>query len=99
MITDKKNSKARQKIRIDYPKAGEKINSAHYAVRVSAAPCDNVEVSVDGGEWIPCANSSGYWWRQLSGLPEGKHIITARADISEEICFSIRKTEVAGAPR
>jgi hypothetical protein len=80
--------------KIDYPKVNEAISAGHYAVRVSAAQDEQVEISLDGGTWAPCFNSSGYWWFHLNGLAAGTHKLAARVKVSGETFFAMRKFEV-----
>lgn len=99
MANSAKSGKVQQKqISIDYPKSGEEIFPEHYAVRISARPCEKVEVSVDGGLWQGCFNNSGYWWIHLTDLQDGAHSITARGTFGGQVRFSIRKFTVNGKP-
>ncbi|MDD2803976.1 MAG: hypothetical protein PHV33_00345 [Elusimicrobiales bacterium] len=95
MAKTEKKPKAVKKIGIDYPKTNEVISGEHYAVRISTAPCDKVELSIDGGAWANCANSSGFWWFHLSGLAVGTHRLAARVKIDGETSFAMRKFEVS----
>ncbi|MGD9643298.1 MAG: hypothetical protein AB7V08_11230 [Elusimicrobiales bacterium] len=94
MAKTEKATKTRKKIGIDYPKANEVVSREHYAVRITAAPCDKVEISIDGGTWALCSNSSGFWWFHLGGLAGGTHRLAARVAISGETSFALRKFEV-----
>lgn len=94
MAKTEKKTKAQKQITIDYPKSNELVSPDHYAVRISTAPCEQVEISIDGGTWWPCTNSSGFWWFHLNGLPVGTHSIAARVKISGETSFALRKFEV-----
>jgi hypothetical protein len=94
MTKIEKTIKTKKRIGIDYPKTNEVVSGEHYAVRMSAAPCDKVEISIDGGEWAPCSNSSGFWWFHLGGLAAGTHRLAARVKISGETSFALRKFEV-----
>ncbi len=58
--------KSKYEINIDYPKDKEIISHReHYAIRVGTPSLGNVEVSIDGGKFIPCRYSIGYWWYDL----------------------------------
>lgn len=81
-------------VKIDYPKTNEAVSFDHYAVRISAAQDEQVEISLDGGAWAPCFNSSGYWWFHLNGLAAGTHKLAARVKVSGETSFAMRKFEV-----
>jgi len=95
MAKIEKKTKAVKKIGIDYPKTNEIVSSEHYAVRISTAPCDKVEISIDGGAWETCSNSSGFWWFHLGGLAAGTHRLAARVKIAGETSFAMRKFEVS----
>lgn len=92
----KKNVKRSLKrtIAIDYPGNKKAVSGAHYAVRISAAPCDKVEVSIDSGPWATCDNSAGYWWFHLRGLAAGEHRLAARVNLAGKRYFALRKFEV-----
>ena len=94
MAKTEKKMKAQKRISIDYPKTNEVISGEHYSVRISTAPCDKVELSIDGGAWAPCSNSAGFWWFHLGGLAVGTHKLAARVKISGETSFALRKFEV-----
>jgi len=53
MLKRGKKANSQERINIDYPKSAEAVFSPHYAVRITAAPCETVEVSVDGGPYAP----------------------------------------------
>ncbi|MDE2039250.1 MAG: hypothetical protein KGO96_06655 [Elusimicrobia bacterium] len=64
---------------IDYPKAGESVAAPGYTLRLAAAEAATaVEVSIDGGSWLPCRLSVGYWWYDWSGYAAGPHLLEAR---------------------
>jgi hypothetical protein len=50
------------KVSVDFPKEGEQVLVGIYAIRISARPQSEVEVSVNDGEWEACRNSVGHWW-------------------------------------
>ncbi|MDR1684777.1 MAG: hypothetical protein LBR90_04925 [Elusimicrobiota bacterium] len=49
---------------IDYPAAGEVVGAGHYTLRLGNSSQDAqwVKVSLNGGPWLPCRHSNGYWW-------------------------------------
>lgn len=94
MAKIEKKIRTQKQITIDYPKSNERVSPDHYAVRITAAPCEQVEISIDGGTWSPCSNSSGFWWFHLNELPVGTHSIAARVEISGKTSFALRKFEV-----
>lgn len=64
---------------IEYPKAGEVLKRGHYTFQVCAAPqAVHVDLSVDGGPWLPCRESMGLWWHDWDGGQAGAHWATAR---------------------
>jgi hypothetical protein len=94
MAKTTKAIKTVRKIGIDYPKTNEIVSGEHYAVRISAIPCTKVELSIDGGGWAPCSNSSGFWWYHMGGLAAGTHKLAARVKLPGEMAFALRKFEV-----
>lgn len=79
IIVEKTRAAARPTLSLDYPRQGERIESPFYTIRLSAprdARC--VEVSIDGGEWLPCREALGYYWYDWSGYYEGDHEIEGR---------------------
>jgi len=94
MAKAEKKTKAVKHIAIDYPKSNEVVSFNHYAVRISAVQDEQVEISLDGGTWAPCFNSSGHWWFHMDGLAAGTHQLAARVKVSGETSFAMRKFEV-----
>lgn len=70
-------------VSVDYPQEGEKIMPGHYAVRVSAVPGAQVEISVDGGPDQPCRPSVGYYWFDWSPTQPGRVTFSARYRIGK----------------
>lgn len=70
------------KIAIDYPVMGERLDSGHYAVRISASGGDQVQISVDRGEWMWCRSAGGYYWFDWHSIPSGRHEIVARMKLA-----------------
>lgn len=72
------------RLAIDFPRQGERVRSAHYAVRVSARPAlGPVEISIDHGRWLPCHSGAGFWWFDWTGYANGTHRIIARLKTTE----------------
>ena len=66
-------------VTIDHPVNGEHITyTGHYAVRVGTPNEGVVRLSVDGGEFLPCRFSGGYWWYDWCDIPAGRHTLVAR---------------------
>lgn len=66
-------------ILLDYPRNGETVAPGHYAIRISAKPEHAVEVSIDGGEWLSCRESVGFYWYDWTPAGTGEVKIVARA--------------------
>ena len=66
-------------VTVDFPHEGEKVKQGHYAVRVSADGAEEVQVSVDRGDWRPCRFSNGYYWCDFWPQPHEIHELRARA--------------------
>lgn len=66
-------------VSLDYPLPGETVAPGHYAIRVSAKPERKVEVSIDGGEWLPCREAVGFYWYDWAPAGAGEVTIVARA--------------------
>ena len=65
--------------RIDFPREGEIIRSGTYTIRLGAPQEDwLVEISINGGVWLPCRAAAGYWWYDWSGIEPGAHEIEGR---------------------
>jgi hypothetical protein len=73
----KKRAPARS-VFVDYPREDEVVLSAGYTIRIEAEDAASVELSLNGGEWLPCRESVGYWWFDWQPVP-GSHELTARA--------------------
>ena len=70
---------ADNKLNIDYPQAGEKIQRGHYAIRISGSDGE-CHVSIDGGGWQSCRSDAGYSWYDWDAQP-GSHHISARTRV------------------
>jgi hypothetical protein len=64
---------------IDYPGEGELVREGIYAVRISAEPEMEVEISINNGEWRPCRESIGYWWFDWRPAEAGPCLLIARS--------------------
>jgi hypothetical protein len=63
---------------IDHPSQNETVSGLHYAIRIGASENGNVEISFNGGEWIPCRPAAGYWWFDWGYFTPGEYTIVAR---------------------
>lgn len=91
---------------VDFPQEKEVISSAEYTLRLGASPdAQNVEVSIDGGDWRACRQAVGYWWFDWSGYSKVAHKLSARVMTQDgrtiygdPRAFSVRLPKPAGAP-
>ena len=65
-------------ITIDFPKTGERIHPQHYAICIRAHEGDNVQLSINQGDWKPCHFARGFYWFDWHNIPNGKHEIVAK---------------------
>jgi hypothetical protein len=68
-------------ILIDYPKEEELVLAGHYAVRITASPEAQVELSINNGEWSGCRTSLGHYWFDWSPTDLGETVLKARLRI------------------
>lgn len=93
----KRNNAAKEKIktqaaqsgpavRVEYPQEGEVLASPCYTFRIGTSPqANNVEVSIDQGDWKPCRESLGLWWHDWADYSKGEHVLSARSLIGESV--------------
>ncbi|MDR1941031.1 MAG: hypothetical protein LBQ47_01740 [Endomicrobium sp.] len=75
----KTNAKLNSYLVIDYPVENDVVRSSgYYAIRIGASHDGYVELSFNGGEWIPCRYSDGYWWFDWVYFAAGDYTISAR---------------------
>lgn len=77
---------------IDYPQNNEVIKHPDYAIRIGASENVNVELSLNGGEWLSCRFADGFWWYDWSINKKGMHNIKAR--ICDKKGVLLRETEI-----
>jgi len=68
---------------IDHPSNGETVSGLHYAMRIGASGDGFVEISFNGGEWLPCRHSAGFWWFDWGYFTPGAYTIVARLRTQE----------------
>ena len=93
-ITQKSTESVPAEIMVEYPKEGERINSTHYAFKISARiPVVKVEVSLDGGRWKACRQAAGHWWFDWTGYSPKNYVLHVRARSKEgaEHLSSVRR--------
>ena len=77
---------------IDFPSTNEATAPGHYAFRISASPCNRVEISVDDQPWMECRNASGHWWLDWYDNTPGTHQVVARTHLENgEMLVSRRR--------
>ena len=86
-MTDKASAvQSRPAVRVEYPGEGEAIARKSYTFHIAASPGTvGVEISIDGGGWIPCREALGLWWCDWSAFEKGDHELAARARRSDGI--------------
>ncbi|MBI5203271.1 MAG: hypothetical protein HY925_16895 [Elusimicrobia bacterium] len=73
-----KDVKSQPAVRVDFPAEGEVAAPGGYTLRISAAPeTEDVEVSLDGGDWVCCREALGYWWFDWTDYKPGEHTLVA----------------------
>jgi|SRR5581483_6806731 len=68
---------------IDYPKEEELVLSGDYAVRLSGTSEAQVELSVNGGEWLGCRRSVGFYWFDWTPTETGEAVLKARLRVGD----------------
>jgi len=64
---------------IDYPVEHDMLQAnSHYVIRMGASQDGYVEVSFNGGEWVPARFSDGYWWFDWVYFSPGDYTLSAR---------------------
>ncbi len=63
---------------IDYPVSGEIVSGLHYAIRIGASCEGSVQIQFNGGEWLSCRPTAGYWWYDWGYFTPGDYKIAAR---------------------
>lgn len=66
-------------VSVDYPQEGERVLPGHYAVRITAAGAEAVEVRLDGTDWLACRESLGHFWYDWAPQKPGPVTLAARA--------------------
>ncbi|MDE2314522.1 MAG: hypothetical protein KGL04_10175 [Elusimicrobia bacterium] len=74
--------KTPDEVRVDYPQNAEIVLSPYYTYRISVTTPEaaKVALSINGGDWLACRESLGFWWFDWQGYKPGAHVATARAD-------------------
>ncbi len=74
-----KTAPARKPLEIDFPLAGEIVTAPYYTFRIAAYGSARIDISIDGGDWLPCRFWIGYWWHDWSDYESGAHSVSARS--------------------
>lgn len=73
-------------VRVEYPQEGEVLARPCYTFRIGTIPeANNVEVSIEHGDWKPCRESLGLWWYDWADYTKGEHTLVARSRISDGV--------------
>jgi hypothetical protein len=73
----RKKAAAKTAIVVDFPVEGQLVLSQDYTFRLTSAEEGAVELSLDGGPWLACRESVGFWWFDWKPTP-GDHEAVAR---------------------
>jgi hypothetical protein len=63
-------------VTIDYPQDGETVRPGHYSIRLTVSAPAEVQLRVNGGEWLSCREAVGHYWLDWSAAPA---VLEARA--------------------
>jgi hypothetical protein len=64
---------------IDYPVENDVLQAnGHYAIKIGASHDGYIELSFNGGEWVPARFSDGYWWFDWMYFGAGEYTLAAR---------------------
>lgn len=66
-------------VAIDYPQEGALVRPGHYAVRVDALGAEEVQIRLDGTDWLDCREAVGFFWYDWSPQKPGPVVLAARA--------------------
>lgn len=97
----KKPQPAAEEATVDFPQEGELVLPGHYAVRISAQPGFDVEISSDGKEWHPTRFSVGFHWYDWNISRPGRAVLSLRVKsgkgrwkkIGERECVVIERND------
>ena len=64
---------------IDYPREGDLLLSGHYAVRITSAHDNQVQISINNGDWQDTRAAGGFFWFDWWLSKPGKYTLVARA--------------------
>ncbi len=83
VLKPKESEDASATIAIDYPREEELVIPGHYAVRISAHPQAQVEISINEGDWLGCRHAVGYYWFDWEPSKAGEVTLVARQKIGK----------------
>ena len=73
-------------VRVEYPQEGEVLLHPCYTIRIGTiSGANNVEVSIDQGDWRACREALGMWWYDWSDYSKGEHCLVARSRIGSDV--------------
>lgn len=70
---------AKLSVVIDYPREGDLVRPGHYAIRVDAVGADQLQLRLDGTDWIDCREAVGFFWYDWAPQKPGAVVLSARA--------------------
>ncbi|PIR15312.1 MAG: hypothetical protein COV48_15095 [Elusimicrobia bacterium CG11_big_fil_rev_8_21_14_0_20_64_6] len=90
-------AKSGLKVLIDYPRAQEVVRPGHYSIRLTASGASQMQLRVDGREWLECRESLSHYWHDWAPQP-GRSIIKARARAGKGRWSAVTEREVVVKP-
>ena len=84
-------------LQVKWPCEGNVIAQPGYTFHIEAGPeAQEVEVSINMGNWLPCRKANGVWWYDWSGYAKGDYELEARcrSDQGVSTLSSLRRFSV-----
>ena len=75
---EKKAPEPAPAVAVGYPRENEKVFPGHYAVRLTGYPGDQVQISINNGDWQDCRFAAGHFWFDWYPMKPGKYSLVAR---------------------
>lgn len=76
-------AKTKTQVEVQYPQEGEKVYKGHYAIRVDVDDSQNVQVSINNGDWQSCREACGHFWFDWYPAEAGSFRIVAKATLQD----------------
>jgi hypothetical protein len=89
--------KSKKVLCIDYPAHNTTVSRGYYSLRLGTPhEAQWVKISLNGGPWLDCRPSAGYWWYDWQNFATGSFVAEALAFIEgEEVRSPKRRFKVA----